>query len=54
MISEDVYQKESKARFYRNVMHHYMEDILQETKQPIKFSSLDFIGLLFSRTILIG
>ena len=28
-------------------MHHHMEDILQETKQPTKFSSLDFIGLLF-------
>ena len=52
--SKDVYQKVSKARFYKNVMHHHMEHILQEIKQPTKFSSLVFIGLLFSRTILNG
>ena len=27
---------------------------LQETKQPTKFSSQDFIGLLFLRTVLNG
>ena len=43
-----------KARFYMNVMHHHMEDILQETKQPTKFSRLDFIDLQFLRTVLNG
>ena len=28
--------------------------ILQETKQPTKFSSLDFFGLQFLRTVLNG
>ena len=37
----------SKARFYKNVMHHLMEDTLQEIKQPIKFSSQDSTGLQF-------
>ena len=44
----------SKARFYKNVMHHHMEDILQEIIQPTKFSSHDFIGLLFLRIVLNG
>ena len=35
-------------------MRHHMEDILQGTKQPTKFSSRDFIRLLFSRTVLNG
>ena len=29
----------NKAEFYMNVMHHHMEDILQETKQPTRFSN---------------
>ena len=44
--------KGEQSKFYRIVMHHHMEDILQEKKKPTKFSSLDFIGLLFSRTVL--
>ena len=36
------------------LQEHNMEDILQETKRPIKFSSQDFIGLLFLRTVLNG
>ena len=30
-------------------MHHPMEDTLQETKQPTKFSNQVFISLLFSK-----
>ena len=35
-------------------MHHHMEDILQETKQPIKFSNKVFIGLPYSKIVLSG
>ena len=35
-------------------MHHLMEDTLQETEQPIKFSNQVFIGLLYSKTVLNG
>ena len=49
-----MYQKVSKARFYKNAMHHLMDDILQEIKQPTKFSSQDSTGLLFLRTVLNG
>ena len=44
----------SKVRFYKNVMHHLMEDTLQEIKQPIKFSSKDSTDLRFLRTVLNG
>ena len=44
----------NKAEFYMNVMHHHMEDILQETKQPIKFSNQVFIGLPYSKIVLSG
>ena len=44
----------NKAKFYMSVMHHHMEDILQETKQPKKFSKQDFIGPPFSRIVLNG
>ena len=36
---EDVYQRQNIVEFWINVMHHHMEDTLQETEQPIKFSS---------------
>ena len=39
MISGGVCQKMNKAEFYMNVMHHHIEDILQETKQPTRFSN---------------
>ena len=43
----------NKAEFYMNViMHHHIEDILQETKQPIKFSNQVFIGLPYSKIVL--
>ena len=35
-------------------MHHNMEDTLQEIRQPRKFSNQDFIGLLYSKTVLNG
>ena len=38
----------------RNVMHHHMEDTLQEIEQPIKFSNQVFIGLLYSKIVLNG
>ena len=37
-----------------NVMHHHMANILQEIKQPIKFSNRVFISLLYANTILNG
>ena len=37
-----------------NVMHNHMEDILQEIKQPIKFSNHVFIGLPYSKIVLNG
>ena len=35
-------------------MDHHMEDTLQETKQPRKFSNQDFVGPLYSKTVLNG
>ena len=35
-------------------MHHHMEDILQVTKQPIKFSNQVFIGLPDSKIVFSG
>ena len=35
-------------------MHHHKEDTLQETRQSRKFSNQDFIGLLYSSTVLNG
>ena len=35
-------------------MHHHIEDTLQETRQPKKFSNQVFIGLLFSKIVLNG
>ena len=49
-----MYHKVNRAKFYKNVMHHPMEDTFQGTKQPTKFSNQVFIGLLFSRIVLNG
>ena len=35
-------------------MHHHMEDFLQETEQPIKFSNQGFIGLPYLKIVLNG
>ena len=37
-----------------NVMHHPMEDTLQEKDQPRKFSNQVFTGLPYSETVLNG
>ena len=51
----DVCKKLSKLKFLIDVMHHYMEDTLQETKQPKKkFSNQVFISQLYSETVLNG
>ena len=52
--SEDVYQKMSKVELLINVMHHHMDDTLQDKEQLRKFSNQVFIGLLYSKTILNG
>ena len=39
MSLEDVYQRQNKLELLINVIHHHMEDTLEETKQPTKFSS---------------
>ena len=44
----------NKVKLLINAMHHHMEDILQEIEQPKKFSNQDFIGLLYSKTVLNG
>ena len=44
----------SKLELWINVIHHHMEDTLQETEQPKKFSSQVFIGQLYSKTVLNG
>ena len=43
-LLEDVYQRQNKKEFWINIMHHHKEGILQETKQPRKFSSQGFFG----------
>ena len=55
-ILEDVLVKVGKFVFPVDfvVMHHLMEDTLQEIKQPIKFSSQDSTGLRFLKTVLNG
>ena len=35
-----------------SVMYHHMEDILQETKMPLKFSNQGFIGVPYSKIVL--
>ena len=37
--SEDVCQKMNKVELLISGMHHHMEDTLEETKQPRKFSN---------------
>ena len=53
-LSGDVYQKLNKVKFWINVMHHHMDDTLQETGQPRKFSNQESTSLLYSETILNG
>ena len=43
-----------QSKILQECMHHHMEDILQEIKQHTKFSSQNFIGLRFLRTVLGG
>ena len=50
----DVYLNLKGQKFWINVMQHNMDDILQETKQPRKFSGQVSIGQLYSETILSG
>ena len=42
--SEDVYQRQNMLEFWINAMHYDMDDTLQETEQPRKFSKQVFIG----------
>ena len=44
----------SKVELLINVMHHHIEDTLQEKEQPKKISNQVFIGLLYSKTVLNG
>ena len=53
-LSEDMCQKMSKVELLINVMHHHMEDTLQEKQQPRKFSNKVFIGLLYSKVVMNG
>ena len=53
-LLEDVYQRKNKLELWINVIHHHMEDTLQETEHPIKFSSQVFISQLYSKIVLNG
>ena len=44
----------SKVELLISVMHHHMEDTLQETEQPRKFSNQVFTSILYLETILNG
>ena len=48
-LSKDVYQKQNKVKFLINVMHHHMEDTLQETEQPRKILQSGFYWLILLR-----
>ena len=52
IFSEDVCQALNKVELLINVMHHHMEDTLEETEQPKKFSNKAFISLPYSETML--
>ena len=54
ILLEDVCQKISKVELLINVMHHHMEDTLQETELPRKFSNQAFISLPYLETVLNG
>ena len=49
-----MYQKIIKVKLLINVMHHHMDNTLQETKQPRKFFNQVFTGLPYSETVLNG
>ena len=44
----------SKVELLISVMHHHMEDTLQEIEQPRKFSNQVFTSVLYLETILNG
>ena len=52
MIIRKCVPEAEQGGIMEKVMHHHMEDTLQEIKQPRKFSYQVFISLLYSRTIL--
>ena len=54
MIIRRCVPENNKVKLLINVMHHHMEDILQEIEHHIKFSNQVFIGLLYLKTILNG
>ena len=54
MIIRRCVPESEQDKVYKNDMHHPMEDTLQDTKQPTKFSNQVSIGLLFSRIVLNG
>ena len=54
MIIRRCVQKQNRVVLWKNVMHHHMEDTLQETRQPRKFFNRDIISLLYSKTVLNG
>ena len=39
MIMRRIVPESEQDKIYKNVIHHLMEDTLQETKQPTKFSN---------------
>ena len=41
--SKDMYQRKNRLEFWINVMHHHMEDTLQEIEQLKKNSPVRFL-----------
>ena len=50
ILLEDVYQKVNKVKFWISVMHHHIEEILQETEQP-KNSPIRFLWAYFIKRL---
>ena len=53
-IIRDVYQRQNKLELWIDVIHHHMENTLQETEQLRKFSSQVFIGQLCLKIVMNG
>ena len=52
MIIRRCVPETEQSVLWRNVMHHHMEDTLQEIKIPRKFCNKVFIGLPYLKTVL--
>ena len=54
ILLEYVYQRQNKLGLWIDVIHHHVEDTLQETEQPRKFFNQVFIGQLYLKIVMNG